>query len=295
MRAELYLLVATLLAALGWIASKLVVLEMPGEAFIAVRFLLASLVLLPFCYKQMRKLSLRQVVLACGVGVFLGLALQVWVYAVSISASLSEGAFIMSLAMIIAPMTSWLLFQQRPSRAFWLALPVSIVGMMLLTLGDGWHLDESQLYFLLAAALLSVHFVLNKKISSQLTPLVSICLQMFMVGVVGLVYVAYTQNFSFEYSHSLLFWFTVSTIFATSIRYLLQTMGQYSVKMETAALIMILEPIWTMMLSVSMLGETLETQKALGGGVIFLSLFLYIKLSRRYAVSAKVSAVTESS
>lgn len=287
MRAELYLLIATLLAALGWIASKLVVLEMPGEAFIAIRFLLASLVLLPFCYKHIVKLTFKQVLLACGVGVFLGLALQVWVYAVSISSSLSEGAFIMSLAMIIAPVTSWMLFQVKPNKAFWLALPVSMMGMMLLTLGNGWQVDASQLSFLLAAVLLSIHFVLNKKISSQLTPLVSICLQLFTVGIVGVVYVGFTQEYAFEFSSHLIFWFVISTILATSIRYLLQTMGQYSVKMETAALIMILEPIWTMMLSITMLDETLELQKALGGCVIFLSLFLYIKLSRRYALTDK--------
>ncbi|QFU24155.1 DMT family transporter [Shewanella eurypsychrophilus] len=279
MRAELYLLIATLLAALGWIASKLVVIEMPGEAFIAIRFLLASLVLLPFCYKQLLKLQVKHVMLACGVGVFLGLALQVWVYAVSISSSLSEGAFIMSLAMIIAPVTSWVLFQLKPNRAFWLALPVSTMGMLLLMLGNGWQVDKSQVYFLLAAILLSIHFVLNKKISSQITPLVSICLQLFTVGIVGLVYVGFTQEYAFEYSHTLLFWFVISTILATSIRYLLQTMGQYSIKMETAALIMILEPIWTMILSVTMLNETLELQKALGACMIFLSLFLYINTS----------------
>lgn len=41
------------------------------------------------------------------------------------------------------------------------------------------------------------------------------------------------------------------------------------------------------MLSVTMLDETLKLQKALGGGVIFLSLFLYIKLSKRYALTDK--------
>lgn len=59
--------------------------------------------------------------------------------------------------------------------------------MMLLTWGKDWQVDASQLSFLLAAVLLSIHFVLNKKISSQLTPLVSICLQLFVVGIVGAV------------------------------------------------------------------------------------------------------------
>ncbi|GIU41490.1 membrane protein [Shewanella sairae] len=283
MRGVLYLFVATLLAAMGWIASKVVVQSMAGEMFIASRFILASLILVPFCYKSLLKLSAKQVLSACGVGVFLGLALQVWIYAVSISDGLSEGAFIMSLAMIIAPLTAWLLFQVKPNRAFWIALPVSVSGMMLMSLTNGWKMESSQLLFLLASALLSVHFVMNKRISGNLKPLVSICLQLFVVGLVGLLYTLYTEPDAVQFSNQLMVWFVVSTVAATSVRYLLQTMGQYKVSMETAALLMILEPVWTLLLSISVLGETLEPQKLLGGGVIFLSLITYIKLSRRYA------------
>lgn len=283
MRGVLYLFIATLLAALGWVASKIVVQSMPGEVFIGARFLLASLILVPFCYKSLLKLSLEQVLSACGVGVFLGLALQVWIYAVSISDSLSEGAFIMSLAMIIAPLTAWLLFQVKPNRAFWIALPASVSGMMLMSLTNGWQMASSQLLFLLASALLSVHFVMNKRISGNLKPLVSICLQLFVVGLVGVSYALFTQPHEIAFSSNLIIWFAISTIIATSVRYLLQTMGQYKVSMETAALLMILEPVWTLLLSISVLGETLEPQKLLGGGVIFLSLIIYIKLSRHYA------------
>lgn len=283
MRGVLYLFVATLLAAMGWIASKVVVQSMAGEMFIASRFILASLILVPFCYKSLLKLTLKQVLSACGVGVFLGLALQVWIYAVSISDGLSEGAFIMSLAMIIAPLTAWLLFQVKPNRAFWVALPLSVSGMMLMSLTDGWKMESSQLLFLLASALLSVHFVMNKRISGKLKPLVSICLQLFVVGLVGLLYTLYTEPDAVQFSNQLLVWFVISTVAATSVRYLLQTMGQYKVSMETAALLMILEPVWTLLLSISVLGETLELQKLIGGGVIFLSLITYIKLSRRYA------------
>ncbi|MDR8522702.1 DMT family transporter [Shewanella fidelis] len=283
MRGVLYLFVATLLAAMGWIASKVVVQSMAGEMFIASRFILASLILVPFCYKSLLKLTFKQVLSACGVGVFLGLALQVWIYAVSISDGLSEGAFIMSLAMIIAPLTAWLLFQVKPNRAFWVALPLSVSGMMLMSLTDGWKMESSQLLFLLASALLSVHFVMNKRISGKLKPLVSICLQLFVVGLVGLLYTLYTEPDAVQFSNQLLVWFVISTVAATSVRYLLQTMGQYKVSMETAALLMILEPVWTLLLSISVLGETLELQKLIGGGVIFLSLITYIKLSRRYA------------
>ncbi|TKF32554.1 DMT family transporter [Vibrio kanaloae] len=281
MRGELYLLFATLLAGVGWIASKLVVLEMPGPVFIGVRFFVASLILLPFCIHHIRQLSIKQILSLCGVGLLLSASLQVWVFAVSVTESLSEGAFIMSLAMIIAPFVSWILFRVKPNCAFWMSFPIAIIGMLLLTLGNGWNVEQSQIYFLLASMLLSVHFVMNKRVITNIKPIASICVQLFVVGVSGLAFSAMTTQPDFEITRSLIFWFIVSAVVATSIRYLLQTVGQHSVNMEVAALIMILEPVWTLLLSVGVLGESVETQKLLGGTVIIASLFCYIKWSRR--------------
>ncbi|MDA0145027.1 MAG: DMT family transporter [Vibrio toranzoniae] len=281
MRGELYLLFATLLAGVGWIASKLVVLEMPGPVFIGVRFFVASLILLPFCIHHIRQLSIKQILSLCGVGLLLSASLQVWVFAVSVTESLSEGAFIMSLAMIIAPFVSWILFRVKPNRAFWMSFPIAIIGMLLLTLGNGWNVEQSQIYFLLASMLLSIHFVMNKRVITNIKPIASICIQLFVVGVSGLAFASMTTQPEFEITKTLVFWFIVSAVVATSIRYLLQTVGQHSVNMEVAALIMILEPVWTLLLSVGVLGESVETQKLLGGTVIIASLFCYIKWSRR--------------
>ncbi len=272
MRGEFYLLLSTLLAALGWISSKLVILEMPGEVFITVRFLLASLILLPFCYQRIFALTRKQVASLCGVGSILAISMQVCLHAVSISNTLSEGAFIMSLAMIIAPFTAWLLFKVTPNRAFWIALPIAIIGMMALTLSNGWQVEQSQWYFLLSSALLSLHFVLNKKVITTINPLTSICVQLFIVGVGGAITTLVVSQEAFELNSHVLFWFAVSVIASTALRYLAQTIGQSMVKIETASLTMILEPVWTLILSINLLGEVIELQKLIGGGIIFLSL-----------------------
>lgn len=281
LRGKLFLLLATILAGVGWIASKLVILHMPGEVFIAARFLIASLILLPFCYQQILALRGKQIAALCGVGLVLAASIEVWVHAITISDTLSEGAFIMSLAMIIAPFISWLLFKVRPNRMFWITLPIACIGIMLLTITTGWEVDNSQWFFLLSSALLSLHFVLNKRVLTNIKPLTSICVQLFMVGVAGSVIMALVSPEHFELNGQLFFWFAVSTVIATSVRYLLQTLGQFNVKLETASLIMILEPIWTLILSISFLNEVVEVQKLIGGGVILLSLFIYIKFSKK--------------
>ncbi|GGP44443.1 membrane protein [Shewanella algicola] len=287
-RGELLILLATMLAGIGWIASKLVILEVPGETFVTARFLLASIILLPFCYKQVFALRPKQLLSLCAVGVVLAASIEVWVYAISISNTLSVGAFIMSLAMIIAPFISWILFKVRPPSIFWLTLPITCIGIMLLTLTDGWVVERSQWFFLLSSVLLSLHFVLNKQVLNSVKPLTSICVQLFMIGAVGLIVMLIVSPESASLNSHILFWFAVSTFVATCIRYLSQTLGQFSVKIEKASLIMLLEPIWTLILSVSFLGEVVETQKLIGGGIIILSLFIYIKFQNKPSLTKSV-------
>ncbi|MGR5177472.1 DMT family transporter [Vibrio mediterranei] len=280
LKGEGYLFLATLFAAVGWVASKYVLQEMPSSSFIGGRFLIASALLLPFCYRNIREISTHLIWKLMAIGSLLALSIHVWVYAVSITKSLSEGAFIMSLAMIIAPLTRWLIFKQRPNRAFWLSLPLAIIGMVFLTLTNGWNIDVSQGYFLLSSCLLSVHFVLNKRASNVVSPLSSICLQMSVVGLSGLLLYLVQGAQPIEYSSHTWLWFTIATFIATALRYLTQTVGQHSANIEVAALIMILEPIWTLIMSVTLLGEILNPYKSIGSALIVLSLYLYIRLSR---------------
>jgi drug/metabolite transporter (DMT)-like permease len=279
-RGELLLLLATVFAAIGWISSKKVLQEMPGSAFICGRFILASLLLLPFCYRKLLNIPTVRVAKTFAVGLVLASSIHVWVYAVSITQGLSEGAFIMSLAMIIAPLTGWLLFRNRPNRAFWLSLPIAILGMGLLTLTNGWQVEKSQWLFLMSSCLLSVHFVLNKRLGGSIDPLTSICLQMFIIGTTGFILFWIQSHDTLSLSLETVFWFAIATLIATTLRYLTQTVGQYSVNIEIAALIMILEPIWTLALSHSILSESLETHKLAGSILILLSLVLYIQLSK---------------
>ncbi|MEH6533542.1 MAG: DMT family transporter [Photobacterium frigidiphilum] len=282
-KGEFYLLFATIFAAIGWLAAKMVLIEMPSGAFIGGRFILASLLLLPFCYKKIIQLSLNMSAKAFAIGLLLAASIHIWVHAVHIAASLSEGAFIMSLAMIIAPLTRWLIFKNVPNGAFWLSLPFAILGMILLTLNSGWKIESSQWYFLLSSGLLSIHFVLNKRLSEEIEPLSSICVQMGIVGITGVIAYWLSGEEGVSLSNSSIMWFLLSVLVATSLRYLAQTVGQYTVKIENSSLIMILEPVWTLVLSIVLLDESLNIQKLLGSSIIILSLCIYILLSRKHS------------
>ncbi|MGB5446621.1 MAG: EamA family transporter, partial [Psychromonas sp.] len=56
-RADLLILCTTILAAAGWIFSKQAIQGLPPFGFIGLRFLCASLLLVPFCYRSFFQVS----------------------------------------------------------------------------------------------------------------------------------------------------------------------------------------------------------------------------------------------
>lgn len=269
------LILATVLSAFGWIFSKETIQGLPPFGFVGLRFLIASLCLLPFCYKALVKASGKEIRSAALVGVLLATALMSWIHAISISDTLGEGAFILSLSMLMVPFVAWVLFKQRPKRIFWFSLPIAASGLAFLSLADGWQSSVSQLWFLFNAVVLALHFNINSKYSQTLPVLVLTCIQLFVTGLVGLTASALFETVPPQIEPTIWAWFAASTILATALRYVMQTMAQKQINPGNAALIMILEPVWTVVLSVIWYSESLSANKWVGCGLILFSLILY--------------------
>ncbi len=114
-QADLLLIAATVIAACGWIFSREAIAGMPVFAFLGLRFFFAALLLLPFCRGfRPQKQHWPKLIIS---GLWFALNLCLWIYSVSTTASLGEGAFIMSLSMMFVPLTAWVMMKVRPPRA----------------------------------------------------------------------------------------------------------------------------------------------------------------------------------
>jgi drug/metabolite transporter (DMT)-like permease len=274
-KAAWILIATTMLAGMGWIFSKESIQGLPPFGFVGLRFLVASICLLPLCLKPLTQLTIKQASQAVGGGGILAFALLAWVHAISISETLGEGAFIVSLSMIIVPIVAWALFKERPKRAFWIAMPIAVAGLAFLSLKGGWNSAPGQIWFLANACLLALHFNVNSKLAQRLPVLLLTCIQLFVTGVIALLASAMLESFPDAIESSIWGWFAASAILATSLRYVMQTLGQKGCNPGNAALIMLLEPIWTVILSIVWYGEQLSTNKMIGCGLILLALVFY--------------------
>ncbi len=277
---EMLMVATTLFAAIGWMASKEVVNDVSPNLFIGARFILAGMLLLPGCWRMIFSLSRKLLWQAIVLGILMTVAMQTWIIGLSRTNNIGEGAFITSTAILLSPLLGWGLFGIRPNKSFWWALPIAIVGLGCLSLTNGWQIEMAQLLFLLAAILISLHFNLNKQLTHKMSALSLVTLQLFAGGVFSLILSLLSSQTTAIVNQSTLIWFAVSVVLSTSLRYVLQALGQSRNSTATAAVIMILEPVWVLFLGIAFYQESLPLQKIVGAGLIIFSLLLYRYLQR---------------
>lgn len=70
-------------------------------------------------------------------------------------------------------------------------------------------------------------------------------------------------------------WLALSVLIGTNTRFLLQTWGQKLSDISNGALIMILEPVWTLLLSIMFMAEQMSLTKTVGSLFILAALLIY--------------------
>ncbi|MGB7997592.1 MAG: DMT family transporter, partial [Photobacterium halotolerans] len=117
------------------------------------------------------------------------------------------------------------------------------------------------------------------------------CIQLFVTGLLSLTMSLTVEQIPAQVPASVWGWFALSTLLATSLRYVLQTVGQKQITASNAALIMLLEPVWTATLSVLWYDEVFTLNKALGCALILSSLVLYRVGSRPFRAARRVARI----
>ena len=237
--------------------------------------LLAALLLLPLAWLREPPPSGSQLLRAAGCGTLLGASLLFWVTAISQSDALGSGAFIMSVATLMAPLAAWAAFKARPGRHYWLTLPVAVAGLLLLSSSTHWGVSLSLFWFLVAAATLGVQLAVHRHFAQSIPPTWLTCIQLAVTGLLGTLLSLLTEQWPASIGTGIWGWFAASVLIATTLRYWLLTHALSRMTTAHAALLMLLEPVWTLILSTLFYDEPLGPAKLAGAGLVLGALVLY--------------------
>lgn len=273
-KAELILILVTLIAASGWIFSKEALAGMPPLFFIALRFFIGGVALLLIGKKYFRGVLWSDVKPLIFIGSIMGIGMLFWVIGLNQTSNLGVGAFITCLGVVFVPVIGKLFFNDHPPLTIWIALPIAVVGLIFLVLANGLNLETSHLYFLITA--ISVAFQLNllSRFLASMNALVITSIQLTTAGVllfiVSLVFEGAPQSIS---SH-VIGWLLASALIATSLRYFLQMYAMGMTPVSHSAVIMNLEPVWAAIFATIWFKETMTIGQSFGCGLIFLAMLV---------------------
>lgn len=291
-KSDLLLVVVTLLAAISWMFSKEAVLMMPPLMFMAARFLIAGGVLAVIALPALRRLNADQVKRSMGVGLVFGIAMSCWILGLFHGDSMGEGAFLTSLGVVIVPIIARVVFGESQPLSTWLAIPIAVAGLALLSLENGFRPDPGQLYFVVAAFIFALYFTLNTRAANQRTvtnkrgetiekrkvpalPLTALAL--LTVGLVTLVESAISEPWAPTLNNPppiLMVWVLASAVVGTAGRFLLQTYAQSLSVHSHGVVILVLEPVWVALFAAAWFGETMSALQLAGCGLIFMALLV---------------------
>lgn len=272
-KADILLLITTVLAGAGWIMSKEALAGFAPLLFISMRFALAGLILMPFHAKALARLSYGQWKGCVLVGLFFGCGMVFWVLGLKLATHIGVGAFLASLGVVLVPLLGFF-FGDRPGRYVYYSLPCVVAGLACLSLDSSFSIGWGELCFLGAALFLALMFITNSKVSSKTPtgPLTTI--QLVVTGMVTLLVSAIFETWYLPESGAVWGWFVASVLIGTILRFSIQTRGQSMAPISHAAIIMTLEPVWAALMAAAWLGDSMSGLQMTGCGLIFMAMLV---------------------
>ncbi|MEZ5505956.1 MAG: DMT family transporter [Gammaproteobacteria bacterium] len=264
----------TLLAAAGWMFSKNALQGMPPLYFLGIRFTLAGLILAALAVPQLRQLSALQWRQAARLGCLFAVALMIWIIGLHHTVHVGEGAFITSMGVVIVPVFARFIFKDTLPLSTWVAIPVALAGLGLLSLNRGVRLEAGQILFLVSATLFALHFNLITRVVASIPALALTSIQLTVVGIVSWSVALLVEDYPATVGIDIWGWLLAAVLLASSGRFLLQTYAQSRTSASHAAIIMVLEPVWASLMAGLWLDESMTMLQLAGCSLIFMALLV---------------------
>lgn len=244
----------------------------PLFAFLAVRFAISTLVLVPFAWRSLQTLPRAGYVAGVGVGVLLAAAYGLQTAGLELTTVASTG-FITGLYVVFTPLLALVLFGTRVPRALWVGAVLALVGLLLLSGVPGGSALGNALV-LANAVFQSFQITAMERYAPRYDPRALTFLQM-ATSFVGFTFIAVAAG-QVETPRGWTVWgaLLVTGIFAGALGYLIATWVQAQTTAARAALVFTLEAPFAALFGVLLADEVLGWVGVLGCAIMLAGIVL---------------------
>ena len=279
-RANLLMLVATLIWGTAFVSQTTGMGSIGPFTFSFSRFLLAMLTVLPLAliYERnnfslfYKNTNLIYLSLLAGLALFGGMGLQQYAL---LESQIANAAFLSTLYVPIVSLISRFIFRSRLHWIMWIAVLLCLYGSYLLSSNQTLDIQQSDALLFIAAFFFAIHIILIDIFIKQFySPFAFGFIQYTIVFLCSLIIA-----FIFEsptIANIKIEWFEIiyTGVFSAGIGYTLQIIAQSKAGPAPAAIILSMESVFGALAGWIMLNQVLDTNKVLGCLAIFLGVII---------------------
>lgn len=272
LRADILMLITATIWGAAFVAQRLGMDAVGPFLYTGLRFSLGALILLPLLLILPRpavKQPLNRGMLLGGLLMGLALSLGINLQQVGLLfTTVTNSGFITGLYVIIVPLLG-LFLGHRTGMGTWLGASLAVVGMFLLSVGEGFHVASGDWLQLAGACVWGVHVLLVGYFASRYDPIRLSILQFGVCAVVSLVLAVVFEEISvgaiIQAGPAILY----GGVIAVAIGYTLQVVAQRHAIASHAAIILSLEAVFAAIAGALLLDESLHARGYMGCALMF--------------------------
>lgn len=292
-KADLLLIAVTAFWGSSFILMKNVASDVSPFAYMALRFLVASVILAALFFHKLKRFNRRIMFYGLILGASLTLYMVLQMAGLRYTEA-STSAFITSLSVLLVPFVSSAFLKKYPSLSNVIGVIFAFLGLFFITGGAQSTLNVGDMLTLVAAVFITIHIIMADIFTAREDGLLLGIAQVFFAAILSFaacLVIDPATIFSVRIDQNLLISVLLTGSLCTAFAFTAQVYAQQYVEPSRVAVIFMLEPVFALVYALFIAGpdgttETLTFGKAAGAllviaGTLFSELGLMEKIKNR--------------
>ncbi len=285
---ESALLIATLFWSGTFVIVKVSLQDISSMLFIGLRFLIATVFLVPFAIKYKHEFSGKAIYAGSLLGLFFFLGFATQTVGLKFTTA-TNSAFITGSSVVMVPVLQTLLEKRPPTKGSITGIIFVFFGILFLSSGGNSiftflsdftsNFNAGDFFTLMCAIFFAMYVVYLDIVTNRFGFVAILFMQMFVTAVAAFAASSFfdlidIEKARIEYTNYLIFGILYTSIFATLITTAIITKYQKDVTPTKAAIVYSLEPIFAAILAFFLLNEKISNFGILGAVLVFSGLLI---------------------
>ncbi|MDD3268994.1 MAG: DMT family transporter [Syntrophomonadaceae bacterium] len=280
LQAELSMILVACIWGTTFVIVKNALADIGPFLFLGIRFIAAFIMLAILSFSNIRRISWSTLGYGCLIGTFLLLGYTFQTVGLKYTTS-SNAGFITGISVVLVPIIYAILNRTRPDLKTTITVLLATAGLYLLSFkNNDFTLAYGDFLVLICAFGFAFHIVFVDRYSYRHNPVAITGIQILFVGIVSMIIGLNCEPWPQHFSANLVSAIFITSVFATSLAFLLQNAMQKYSTPTRFAIVLTTEPLFAALAGYLWANEMLS-QRAMAGAALILVSMLVSILTRK--------------